>query len=367
MLSERGITKVKIPHHPFFLFGMGNRRKFLYKAGTLYDALTGEILRSWNPVHEQIVPHEYAVKWQTRDGRLYSLHEDEVGVFLQVEGTRTSLTEGPIHLPDFPDNGHGHVLKLLLHEVLVNIVEGKPLTNFLVQSRPTYRDAAVICECLRRTGNLELAKDWILRLNEPFDYAWEGKSEPDNLGEALFLLSLVADKEHPLVKKILEAVPAFLNTDYIEGQTEGVHHAVYQTKWLKHGLKSLGLPDPYKLPVAFDPHSSVFWMAYRDVPTNGPAFPEKIKETSPHLAWAEAHFHGWDQPMPLTPKAYPLSWEILGSRENPHGMALISKDFLEKKIVTPQARHAAEMLMYFLDQTHPGSRSEQDERLQHAH
>ncbi len=33
---------MKIPHHPFFLFGMGNRRKFLYKAGTLYDALTGE-------------------------------------------------------------------------------------------------------------------------------------------------------------------------------------------------------------------------------------------------------------------------------------------------------------------------------------
>jgi hypothetical protein len=88
---------MKIPHHPFFLFGMGNRRKFLYKAGTLYDALTGEILRSWSPMHEQIVPHEYAVKWQTRDGRLYSIREDETGVYLKVEGTQTYLTDSPIH------------------------------------------------------------------------------------------------------------------------------------------------------------------------------------------------------------------------------------------------------------------------------
>ncbi|MDQ3002130.1 MAG: hypothetical protein M3Y08_12835, partial [Fibrobacterota bacterium] len=68
---------MKLPHHPFFLFGMGNRRKLLYKAGVLYDALTGEMLRSWSLVQEQIIPHEYAVKWQTREGKLYSIREDE--------------------------------------------------------------------------------------------------------------------------------------------------------------------------------------------------------------------------------------------------------------------------------------------------
>ncbi len=346
---------------------MGNRRKFLYKAGTLYDALTGEILRSWSPIHEQISPHEYAVKWQTRDGRLYSLREDAIGVVLKVEGTQTYLTDSPLHIPDLPDNAHGHVLRLLLHEILVNIVDGKPMTNFLVQSRPTYRDAAIICECLRRTNNLDLVRDWILGLAEPFDYAWEGKPEPDNLGQALFLISLVADKTHPVVEKILAAISAFRNTDYLEGHTDGSLHPVYQTKWLKYGLKSLGLPDPYKLPVAFDTYSSVFWMDYRDVPTNGPAFPEMVKETSPYLAWAEAHFHGWDQPMPVTPKTYPLSWEIPGGPTVPQGMALIGQDFLDRKIVAPQARHASEMLLYFLDQARPDLWSGQGERLQHAH
>jgi len=92
---------MKVPHPPFFLFGMGNRRKLLYKGGALYDVSTGEMLRSWKAVHEQIIPHEFTVKWQTRDGRQYSIREDETGVCLMVEGTRTYLTVNPVHLPDF--------------------------------------------------------------------------------------------------------------------------------------------------------------------------------------------------------------------------------------------------------------------------
>ena len=61
----------------------------------------------------------------------------------------------------------------------------------------------MIAECLRRTGNLGLIKDWILTLSEPFDSVAGDEREPDNLGQALFLISLVSDKEHPLVGKIL--------------------------------------------------------------------------------------------------------------------------------------------------------------------
>src|SRR4051812_9909634 len=66
--GPRGIgdSPMKIPHMPFFFFGMGNRRKLLYKGGALYDASTGELLRSWMVLHEQIIPHEYTVKWQSR-------------------------------------------------------------------------------------------------------------------------------------------------------------------------------------------------------------------------------------------------------------------------------------------------------------
>jgi hypothetical protein len=359
---------MKLPHHSFFLFGMGNRRKLLYKAGVLYDALTGEMLRSWSPVHEQIIPHEYAVKWQTREGKLYSIREDETGVCLRVEGTQTYLTGNPIHLPDFKGSSHANVLKVLLHEVLINVVDGKPLTNFLTQTVPTYRDGAIIAECLRRTGNLGLVKDWIMGLNEPFDYARDGEREPDNLGQALFLISMVSDKDHPLVSAILDQAKGFRNTDFIDGRTDAAEHPVYQTKWLKFGLKSLGLPDPYKIPVSFDSYSSVFWMDYKDIPTNGPPFPEKTKESCPHLAWAEAHFHGWDAPMPVGAKSYPLSWEVQGEKNPPYGMSIISPDFVDRRITAPQARHASEMLLYFMDQSHSGLQNDPlDEHLLHAH
>lgn len=362
---------MKLPHPPFFLFGMGNRRKLMYKGGILYDALTSEMLRSWKPIHEHILPPEYTVAWQTRDGRPYSLREDEEGVCLMVEGTRTFLTADPVRLPDFKSgelfgNGHAHALKILLHEVLVNVVEGKPLANCMVRTAPSYRDAAVICEALRRTGNLGLVKDWILGLREPFDLLRDGERESDNLGQALFLISLVADKEHPLVPRILEEAEVLRRTDYLDGRTDGAEHPVYQTKWLKYGLKCLGLPDHWHIPVSFDSYAPVFWMDYRDAKSAGPPFTEKAKDAAPYLAWAEAHFHGWDAPMPFAPKSYPMSWETHTDRDPPYGMSLVSPEYVDRRVAAPNARHAAEMLLYYLDKAEAGSHR-QDTRFLHAH
>jgi hypothetical protein len=364
---------MKVPHTPFFLFGMGNRRKLLYREGALYDAATGELLRSWKAIHEQIVPHEYTVKWQTREGKQYSLLEDETGVCLVVEGTRTYLTGNPLHLPDFKGgepglfgNSHAQILRVLLHEVLINVMDGKPMGNFLVQHTPRFRDAAIICEALRRTGNLDLVKDWILGLREPFDAAGDDAREPDNLGQALFLASLVADRSHPLVARALEAAEAFRRTDFLAGNTEGTEHPIYQTKWLKYGLKSLGLPDGWRLPPSDDPYAAVFWLDYRDVPAGGPPFSEKVKEAAPYLAWAEAHFHGWDPPFALAARNYPLSWETHPGQNPPYAMGLVAQEYVDRRVAAPHARHAAEMLLYLLDMAQRGHRRP-DEQVQHAY
>ena len=284
-----------------------------------------------------------------------------------------AYTGNPVHLPDFKGgetgtfgNSHAQLLRVLLHEILINVVDGKPMSNFLVRTAPAYRDAAIICEALRRTGNLALVKEWIQGLTEPFDLMREGEREPDNLGEVLYLLSMVADKEHPLVTRVLEQAEGFRCTDYICGRTDGAEHPVYQTKWMKFGLKSLGLPDAWHLPPSYDPYAPVFWFDYRDIAAGGPPFTEKIKESLPHLAWAEAHFHGWDPPMPLATRGYPLSWEVHGERDTPYGMGLVAPEFVDRRVSAPQARHAAEMLLYFLDHAQPGARNA-EESLQHAH
>ena len=138
---------------------------------------------------------------------------------------------------------------------------------------------------------------------------------------------------------------------------------------MKFGLKRLGLPDPYIIPSAFDPYSSVFWMDYRDVSNNGPGFTRKFEGRQPFT---------WPGPRRISTvgilpcrwprKSYPLSWEIHPEGKPPYGMGIISPEFLDRRIVAPQARHAAEMLLYFLDHSAPSMRPEsQEDQFHHAH
>ena len=98
------------------------------------------------------------------------------------------------------------MLRVLHHEILINVINGLPMPNFLVYRKPWYRDGAMMAMVLQKTGNLEVIRDWILNLNEVFDRNNAGEIEADNPGQALFLLSLVADRKHPFVPKILETL-----------------------------------------------------------------------------------------------------------------------------------------------------------------
>ena len=50
---------------------------------------------------------------------------------------------------------------------------------------------------------------------------------------------------------------------HIEGRSDFAPHPVYQTKWAKFGLRSLGLEDPYEVPQVADSYATLFWWAYR--------------------------------------------------------------------------------------------------------
>ena len=114
-----------------------------------------------------------------------------------------SIAESPeperVRLPSFAGQQHANILRVLHQEILINIVDGRPVPNFLVYSRPWYRDSALMAMVLARTGNLGLIKDWILQLREPYDRNNAGEREADNPGEVLYLISLVSDRSHPLV------------------------------------------------------------------------------------------------------------------------------------------------------------------------
>jgi hypothetical protein len=336
---------MKFPGVAFFLFGAGERRKLLYKAGVLYDLFTGELVRQWDRVAGEIEPSEYRVEIRCRRGDKVRIVEDEQGVHIERDGRRETLTSGTVRLPRFEGHPNAPLLRRLNHEILVNIVHHKPLPNLLVYSKPWYRDAAMLLMCLQKTGNLDRVRPWVLGLREPFDRNNAGQQEPDNLGQALYMLSLVSDASHPLVRTILDIVPRFVRDKHLAGMSDFAPHPVYQTKWLKFGLRALRLPDAYVIPPVYDSYSALFWMDYKREHVEGKGF--AADENYPYLAWAEAHFRQAPPPLPLNETQYPLTWEANASQADYARMKVLSPDYVAARLAAPHTWHAAEMFLYY--------------------
>ena len=342
----------ELPDTSFFLFGMGNRTKLLYKAGSLVSATTGKVLQQWPMQSSIIVPPAYSVTLTTASGASIRIVEDEQAVWIEENGGRRALegTRHPVHLPDFQEYHYPQVLRVLHQELLMNVKDGKPVPNFFVYPKPWYRDGAMMAMCFKATRNLDLIRDWVMGLTEPYDRNNRGETEADNLGQALFLVSLVADKNHPLVNKVLKELPRFEvdapGGKHLQGRSDFAFHPAYQTKWAKYGLRALGLPDPYVVPRLEDSYSALFWMDYRDTYVKS----QDARDLSyPYLNWACDHFHGLKR-SPISNRDYPLTWEKNASAANYVGMTVINDEYRQKRLATPHTWHAAEVFLYLLEQ-----------------
>ncbi len=333
----------------FFLFGCGARQKLLYRGGELLDARSGAVLKKWQVTAAVIRPQDLTVSLTVAGSDApMVISEDEQGVWLNEGGMRTSLTAAPVKLPTFSDGKRdattAALLRILHHEILLNVVDGKPLPNFMVYQKPWYRDGAMMAMVLAKTGNLELITPWIMGLREPFDRNNKNEREPDNLGQALYLISLVSDAKHPLVDTLLKEAETFRVGDHIRGNSDFAPHPVYQTKWLKFGLRALGLPDAWKIPAVEDSYSALFWMDYRDEHVGKPSFDSHGRQPYPYLGWASDHFYHKAPVLPAV--GFPLSWEAKASEAHYAGMAVVGPAYITERLSAPHTWHAAEMFLY---------------------
>ena len=363
LLRQEHPTHRDLPDLKFFLFGMGDRLKLIYRNGRLLNALTGNIEEQWKVQQEIIVPSAYLVHLVLDDGQTVQIQEDETGVWIVQSNKRTKLipgTRSPVTLPQFTGKKFGPILRVLHQEILINVIYGRPVPNFLVYKKAWYRDAAVMAMALRETGNLNLIRDWIMAIHQPFDLNNHDVTEADNIGEVLFMVSLVSDKNHPAVQMMLDSVKQFQHENYIVGKTDYTEHPVFQTKWLKYGLKSLGLPDPYVIPKQYDSYSSLIWWAYTNEHVDGKRTSDISSSNYPYLSWAEDHFYRRfrnDAGPGISGKRgilgnidYPLSWEQLGSEAHYPGLTVLDKDIVKQKLAFPHAWHAAEMFLLLNEQ-----------------
>lgn len=340
-----------LPDGSFFLFGMGKRSKLIYKDGALTEWPGGKTLRAWKVKTATIVPPAYSVFLTTSDGGKVVICEDEEAVWIEENGKREEApgSRGAVKLPAFEGRRYARILRVLHQELLVNVVDGNPVPNFLVYGKPWYRDGAMMAMCFKMTGNLDLIREWILGLSEPYDRNNNGETEADNLGEALYLISLVSDKSHPLIKKILAELPKYEKAGpggkYIEGRSDFAAHPVYQTKWAKFGLRALGLPDPYVIPKAQDSYSALFWMDYKETYVKGG---DSGHPSYPYLNWAVDHFHGLKR-SPIGNRDYPLTWEKNASQARYEGMKAVGAEYARQRLSVPHTWHAAEVFLYLLN------------------
>lgn len=342
-----------MPDVPFFQFGMGSRTKMLFKDGVLSRAPHGPEMKRWDVKETVILPHDYAVSIVTSGGETIRIIEDEEAVWIEQGNDRRAIpgTRSNLSLPRFDGHNYGSILRVLHHEILINVIDGLPVPNFYVYDKPWYRDGAMMALCLKATDNLDVIRDWVMSVREPYDRNNAGETEADNLGQGLFLVSLFADKNHPLVSSIIAELPKYEVRGehglYIKGRSDFSEHAVYQTKWLKYGLGALGIEDPYSIPKMKDGYSSLFWMDYREEHVRGAE--SDNRDHYPYLGWATDHFRT-QKLSPISSRDYPLTWEINASQANYPGIERIDPVFAAEKTAAPHTWHAAEIFLYLLDQ-----------------
>ncbi len=329
----------------FWLFGMGGRKKMIFCNNCLFELASGKLLYRFKGKEAIILPNEYKVVME--DALLY---ESESGVYLEREGMKESLIEDYVNIPDFKENPYKNVLKILFHDIVINIVAGKPVPNLMVYKKPWFRDAAMMCMVLEKTHNLHLVYDWILNLDEIYDKNNAGNCEPDNLGQVLYMISLVSDETHPLVPKILKEVKKWQVKNYIVGITDGKKHPVYQTKWLKFGLQKLGLEDNYQVPPLPDDYAELFWMDGTREEEN--KFERDYQSSDyPYLNVAKAHYYQMRYgELKKAGQGYPLTWERNASEADYKKCRPFLEEYYRNKICAPHTWHASELFLLLMEE-----------------
>ncbi len=337
--------KKLLSQEKFYLFGMGKRPKMIWKNHCLFELKNGRVMACFDenlPVELQ--PDRYRVQMGED-----AVWEDESGLYLRQNGRMQVLSREPVSLPDFEPSPYAPLMRTLHHDLLVSVVDGKPLPNPLVYRKPWYRDSAMMAMAFQQTGNLEQIRQWILSLDDPYDRNNHGVEETDNLGQALYLISLVSGREHPLVEKILQEAERRTENGSLTGLSDYAPHPVYQTKWLKLGLSCLGIDHSrWTVSETEDDYAELFWMDGGEPPTQ--AEPVDYRgELYPYLNVARAHFRR--APLEGLPdgKNYPVSWEKEASEAEYERNLPFLPLYAAERMGAPHTWHSAELLLYLMD------------------
>lgn len=342
----------------FFLFGMGNREKYVYKDYKLININNDSIVfTAKNVLNDSIIPSDYCVQIETSEGQI-EIKEDEEGIWINKGGELQFLSGQNCHisLPSFNQFKYGKVLRVLHHELLFNIRDSRIYPNILCYEEPFYRDAFMAILCLEKTGNTVLLLPWLSCIKDIYDMQ-NHEPEADNLGELLYMLSFIPKDSNQILKQNLKKeieLRTIYNDkhQYINGHTDGSNNAEYQTQILKFALQKNGYHDHFtsvpqeEVGDYYDlcwftlgrSHSRSLGRWCKDLRFNYEDSP------FPYLQWARSHYYS-NSNAAFNNQRYPLSWEKRGGSAHFEGMGIISTQAVKERICYPHTWTAAEIFL----------------------
>lgn len=340
------------------IFGMGLREKYvLENLGEHYILYNYDVAtKSTDIIYDDLTLIEHnavdytATLTNNENNEQLIIYENEDGLYLQNGTTLTTLDDDYyVNIPDFTNYEYSDYLTILFNEVMVNVSKNGITPNIFIYGNNWYRDGAMVGMVLEYTNNTHHIEPWLstLTVDDIYDNARdENLNETDNLGELLYLLSLMLNPNQELINAILiEAENQKVEgTNYISGITDGGQKPVYQTKWLKFGMESLGIDSSeYDLKGASDDYFDLCWWYDGSTKDQYNGDIQRVEETVfdytredyPYINLARMHYYKIKIEIPEL--HYPISYELA---DYPAG---------EKQYCFTHSWHATELFFYLLN------------------
>ena len=383
------VQKYEISHKKnsdFFSFGMGDRRKMIYKKGKLIDLKTKQVIRSFDFTHEMIIPNMYTVLLLDQAGQITRIYEDETGVHIEkgrmakiwedwnnynqweddrLNNRETRLVENiasetittsknKINLPNFEDSKVGRVLKVLHQEVLVNIDHGKPRTTLMARTNESglYREGMVAAMVLEKTNNTWLFEDWMKQISSIYDCRNKlEKNEAkctesaDNPGQLLYLLGAITNSRQDLTNKIKAEVKQKVVNGKFVGEVDGEKMGYYPTALLINGARrnKIDLGYDFNLGKADKYLGLTWWLNDYKEAKHG----NIVDPMHPAKEWASVHQEpGHYGLTTILDEAYPLTFDGELTKAEAEEQKLINGHYShEKGPKLSSIWHASEMFL----------------------
>lgn len=316
-------------------FGMGDRKKLVYKAGKIYDVNTKEVIKDIPYKSEIIIPNLYTVL--LKNGKdIYEIKEDSNGVYLYTNSKKEVLSESKQKIFDFKDKKYSEILKVLYHEMLFNMDKDKIKNNIFEDSDVSYKTAMMVSMVLERVENTDIISNWVKSIDDIYD---SNLKETDNLGQLLYIIGATNVDRNDLKNEIIKEINSIKVNNSLIFKKDNSTFSYYPTAVAIYGAKKAGVNIDLSLPLVDDDYTKLLW--YNPVMSSSK---NRSDGKRPYLNWAYYHYSGYGYLYSLD-EIYPLTYDV----NKVNNQCFVSGDYCKKDIILSNSWVAAEMFLYLFD------------------